>query len=126
MADVEVKDNSNNIHQINVDTMPDGSQTQAVKLQLGNDGEDGGYLSSTNPISVFLGMMVKSAMKQMARLTFDGSGQLRATVSGTIGISGNQTIGTVYTANVGYGDNGKPATSIIVTRKPTTNNFVRT
>lgn len=122
MADVEVKDNSNNIHQINVDTMPDGSQTQAVKLQLGNEGEDGGYLSASNPISVFLGMLVKSAMKQMARLSFDGSGQLRATVV----LSPNQTLGTVTTANVGYGDNGKPATSIIVTRKPTTNNLVRT
>ena len=42
MNDVSIKDNDNVIHQINVDTLKDNTDTQVIKIQLGNAGEDGG------------------------------------------------------------------------------------
>ena len=125
MPDVEVKDNSNVIHQINVDTLGDGSQTQAVKLQMGDEGVDGGYVSSNNPLYVALDFLVRGMMKRLGKLTYDASGQLR--IGGSVGISSGTitTLSTMTTGNICYGDAGKAATNIIVTRRPTVYNLVR-
>ena len=50
--DVAVKDNNEAVHQINTDVLSDGSETQIVKLQLGDEGVDGGTASKQNPIMV--------------------------------------------------------------------------
>lgn len=124
MVNVEVKDNANNIHQMNADSVSSG-ETQVVKLQLGDSGTDEGFVSSNNPLSVFVDFLVKSALRQLSKLSFDTSGQLRATVSGTVGLSSNQTLGTLTTGNISIGDAGKPATSIMYTRPATETNLIR-
>ena len=49
--------------------------------------------------------------------SFDSSSQLRTAISGSVGLSSNQTLGTVTTANIGIGDMGKPATSLMIGRQ---------
>lgn len=124
MVNVEVKDNANTIHQMNADAVSSG-ETQVVKLQVGDAGTDEGFVSSNNPLSVFVDFLVKSALRQLSKLSFDGSGQLRATVAGTVGLSSNQTLGTLTTGNISFGDAGKPATNIIYTRRTTETNLIR-
>lgn len=124
MVNVEVKDNANNIHQMNADSVSSG-ETQVVKLQLGDSGTDEGFVSSKNPLSVFVDFLVKSALRQLSKLSFDTSGQLRTAVSGTVGLSSNQTLGTVTTGNISIGDAGKTGTSIMYKRLATEVNLIR-
>lgn len=127
MVNVEVKDNANNIHQMNADSVSSG-ETQVVKLQLGDSGTDEGFVSSNNPLSVFVDFLVKSALRQLSKLSFDTSGQLRTAVSGTVGLSSNQTLGTVTTmttGNISIGDAGKTGTNVMYTRLATEVNLIR-
>ena len=101
-----------------------GVHFQKVKITQGDDGLDGGLVSSNNPLYVALDFLVRGMMKRLGKLTYDSSGQLRTAVSGSVGISGTPNT-NVTTGNIGYGDAGKTATNIIVTRRPTIYNLVR-
>ena len=50
--EVQVLDNASHIHNINVDTLADSTDTQIVKLQLGSAGVDGGLVTPSNPLPV--------------------------------------------------------------------------
>lgn len=50
--DVAVKDNNEAVHNINTDVLADSSETQIIKIQMGNSGVDEGFASSTNPLFV--------------------------------------------------------------------------
>ncbi len=104
-GDVEVKDNANTVHQINTDVLGDSSETQIVKLQLGDAGYDAGVISKQNPLPVELVGLFKRLFNSLCKLTYDVSGQLRTVVNGSVTVSGSLT--TVTTANVGFGDSGK-------------------
>lgn len=107
-GDVEVKDNANTVHQINTDVLGDSSETQIVKLQLGDAGYDAGVISKQNPLPIELVGLFKRLFNSLCKLTYDVSGQLRTVVTGSVTVSGSlTTLTTVTTANVGFGDSGK-------------------
>ena len=108
--DVAVKDNNEAVHNINTDVLEDGSETQAVKLQLGDVGRDGGYASQHNPVPVELVGFFKRLFLVFGRFSFDTASQLRTAVSGSVSISGTPTT-NVTTGNIGIGDWGKPSTA---------------
>ena len=113
-GDIEVKDNANTVHQINTDVLADGGETQIVKLQLGDAGVDGGYASQQNPIPVELMGFFRRLFLVFGRFSFDGTSQLRTTVSGYVSVSSGTvtTVGTMTTGNIGLGDWGKNATAM--------------
>lgn len=107
-GDVEVKDNANTVHQINTDVLGDSSETQIVKLQLGDAGYDAGVISKQNPLPIELVGLFKRLFNSLCKLTYDVSGQLRTVVTGSVTVGGSlTTLTTVTTANVGFGDSGK-------------------
>lgn len=108
--DVSIKDNDNNIHNINVDTLQDGSDSQVIKLQLGDAGADGGYASRFNPIPVEMVGFFKRLFLVFGRFSFDTTSQLRTVVTGSVSISGTPTT-NVTTGNIGIGDWGKASTA---------------
>ena len=107
--DVSVKDNNEAIHQINTDVLPDGSETQIVKLQLGDEGVDGGTASKQNPIMIEVGGLFKTIRALFGKFSFDGTSALRT--SGSVSVSSG-TVTTVTTGNIGIGDWGKLATAM--------------
>lgn len=109
--DVAVKDNNEAIHQINTDVLSDGSETQIVKLQLGDEGVDGGTASKQNPIMVEVGGLFKTIRALFGKFSFDGTSQLRTSVSGSVSITGTAST-NVTTGNIGIGDWGKLATAM--------------
>ena len=109
--DVVVKDNNEAIHQINTDVLSDGSETQIVKLQLGDEGVDGGTASKQNPIMVEVGGLFKTIRALFGKFSFDGTSQLRTSVSGSVSITGT-AVTNVTTGNIGIGDWGKLATAM--------------
>ena len=109
--DVAVKDNNEAVHQINTDVLSDGSETQIVKLQLGDEGVDGGTASKQNPIMVEVGGLFKTIRALFGKFSFDGTSQLRTSVSGSVSITGT-ALTNVTTGNIGIGDWGKLATAM--------------
>ena len=111
--DVSVKDNNEAVHNINTDVLEDGSETQAVKLQLGDVGRDGGYASQHNPVPVELVGFFKRLFLVFGRFSFDTASQLRTAVSGSVSISGTAAtnVTTMTTGNIGIGDWGKASTA---------------
>ena len=112
--DVAVKDSNEAIHQINTDVLPDGSETQAVKLQMGDAGSDGGYASRFNPIPVEMVGFFKRLFLVFGRFSFDTTSALRT--SGAVTVSSGTvttvtTVGTMTTGNIGLGDWGKASTA---------------
>ena len=109
--DVAVKDSNEAIHQINTDVLPDGSETQVVKLQLGDVGSDGGYASRFNPIPVEMVGFFKRLFLVFGRFSFDTTSALRT--SGAVSVSSGTvtTVGTMTTGNIGLGDWGKASTA---------------
>lgn len=105
MADVVVKDSSSVQHLINTDTNPDGSETQVVKLQLGNAGEDGGLASFRNPLPTEESGLTRLLFKIFGRFSFGTSSALRTEISNspTVTVSSG-------TVTVGFGDAGKSST----------------
>ena len=103
--DVSVKDSNEAIHQINTDVLPDGSETQAVKLQLGDVGSDGGFVSRFNPIPVEMVGFFKRLFLVFGRFSFDTTSQLRTAVTGSVSISG------MNVGNISIGDWGKASTA---------------
>lgn len=55
---------------------------------------------------------LKNVLSAITRLTVDASWQLRAVVSGTVGVSTITTLTTLTTWNIGIWDSGKVATMI--------------
>jgi hypothetical protein len=112
--DVAVKDNNEAVHNINTDVLEDGSETQAVKLQLGDVGRDGGYASQHNPVPVELMGFFRRLFLVFGRFSFDTASQLRTAVSGSVSISGTAAtnVTTMTTGNIGIGDWGKLATAM--------------
>ena len=108
--DVAVKDNNEAVHQINTDVLPDGGETQAIKLQLGDAGVDSGYASQYNPIPVEMVGFFKRLFLVFGRFSFDTTSQLRTVVTGSVSISGTPTT-NVTTGNIGIGDWGKASTA---------------
>jgi hypothetical protein len=112
-------------HQVNTDTIG-ATETQLVKMQLGDPGASEGPVSSSNPMPVS-GSVIEWALRRMARLlggfSFDTTSQLRvipATHAVTISsgtVTTVTTCGTVTTGNMGMGDMGKPASSMMCTRQ---------
>ena len=109
--DVAVKDSNEAIHQINTDVLGDGSETQVVKLQLGDAEADGGYASRFNPIPVEMVGFFKRLFLVFGRFSFDTTSALRT--SGAVSVSSGTvtTVTTVTTGNVGLGDWGKASTA---------------
>ena len=112
--DVSIKDNDNNVHNINVDTLSDNSETQVVKLQLGDASVDGGYASKFNPVPVEMVGFFKRLFVVFGRLSFDTSSALRT--SGAVTVSSGtvttvSTVSSMTTGNIGIGDWGKAATA---------------
>lgn len=105
--EVSIKDNDNNIHNINVDTLQDGSDSQVIKLQLGDAGADGGYASRFNPIPVEMVGFFKRLFLVFGRFSFDTTSQLRTVVGGTV----STNVTTMTTGNIGIGDWGKASTA---------------
>ena len=105
--DVAVKDSNEAIHQINTDVLPDGSETQAVKLQLGDVGSDEGFASRSNPIPVEMVGFFKRLFLVFGRFSFGTSSALRTEISNTPSVS----ISGTPTTNVGLGDWGKASTA---------------
>ena len=105
--DVSVKDSNEAIHQINTDVLPDGSETQVVKLQAGAEGVDGGLVNIQNPMPVELGGLFKTIRALFGKFSFDTSSQLRTVVSGYI-----STVSTVSTANTGISSWGLANTAM--------------
>ena len=106
--EVSIKDNDNNIHNINVDTLQDGSDSQVIKLQLGDAGADGGYASRFNPIPVEMVGFFKRLFLVFGRLSFSTNSSLRVDCGGTsVAISGTPN----FNGNMGLGDWGKASTA---------------
>lgn len=105
--DVSIKDNDNNIHDINVDTLQDGSDSQVIKLQLGDAGADGGYASRFNPIPVEMVGFFKRLFLVFGRFSFGTSSALRTEISNSPSVS---IIGTP-SINIGLGEWGKASTA---------------
>lgn len=110
--DVSVKDSADVTHSISVDTLPDGSDTQVVKLQLGGVGMDGGYASQHNPIPIELVGLFKRLFSVFGRFSFGTSSALRTEIANTPSVSINGTPSvTMTTGNIGIGDWSKAATT---------------
>ena len=111
MNDVSIKDNDNVIHQINVDTLKDNTDTQVIKLQLGNAGEDGGLASFSNPLPTEESGLTRLLFKIFGRFSFGTTSALRTEVSNSPSVTIlSGTVTTVSTGNVGFGDAGKSST----------------
>ena len=94
-----------NIITLTYDTV---SMNNTDKLQI--------WVEDTNPIIVTICSVLNIIKHAVGRITFDTLNQLRAVVSGTVAISSGtiNTVGAMTTGNIGIGDMGKPATSILV------------
>ena len=111
MNDVSIKDNDNVIHQINVDTLKDNTDTQVIKLQLGNAGEDGGLASVDNPIPTQESGILRLLHRVFGRFSFGTTSALRTEISNSPSVTIlSGTVTTVSTGNVGFGDAGKSST----------------
>lgn len=114
MADVSIKDNDNLIHQINVDTLSDNTDTQIVKLQIGNTGENGGLVSFDNPIPTQESGFLRLLHMVFGRFSFGATSALRTEISNTPAVTISSgtvtTVTTMTTGNVGFGDSGKAST----------------
>ena len=114
MNDVSIKDNNNVIHQINVDTLKDNTDTQVVKLQLGNAGENGGLASVDNPIPTQESGILRLLHRVFGRFSFGTTSALRTEISNTPAVTISSgtvtTVTTMTTGNVGFGDAGKSST----------------
>ena len=111
MNDVSIKDNDNVIHQINVDTLSDNTDTQVVKLQLGNAGENGGLASVDNPIPTQESGILRLLHRVFGRFSFGTTSALRTEISNSPSVTIlSGTVTTVSTGNVGFGDAGKSST----------------
>ena len=110
---VSLKDADNVSHHMQTDVLPSGEESQAVKLQLGNTGVDGGYASQNNPIPVELMGFFRRLFLVFGRFSFDVTSQLRTVVSGSVSISGTAAtnVTTMTTGNIGIGDWGKASTA---------------
>lgn len=120
MADVAVKDSSAVQHLINTDTNPDGSETQVVKLQVGNEGQNGGLVSGDNPLPVTLSVYFKRMFQIFGRMRFSSSSDLYVNVTSLPTLSTVTTVTTVSTmttGNIGFGDTGKAATAMLTSQQ---------
>lgn len=72
--DVSVKDSNEAVHNINTDLLPDDSETQIVKIQLGAVGADDGLLSSSNhlPVVDTLSKAILEAINGKIQINEDG------------------------------------------------------
>ena len=82
---VSLKDADNVSHHMQTDVLPSGEESQAVKLQLGDAGVDGGYASQQNPIPVELMGFFRRLFLVFGRFSFDTTSQLRTAVTGAVG-----------------------------------------
>ena len=117
MADVAVKDSSAVQHLINTDTNPDGSETQVVKLQVGNEGQNGGLVSGDNPLPVTLSVYFKRMFQIFGRMRFSSSSDLYVNVTSLPTLSTVSTVSTITTGNIGFGDTGKAATAMLTSQQ---------
>ena len=111
---VSLKDADNVSHHMQTDTLPSGEESQAVKLQLGDAGVDGGYASQHNPIPVELMGFFRRLFLVFGRFSFSANSSLRVDCGGTsVTISGTPTttVTTMTTGNIGIGDWGKASTA---------------
>jgi hypothetical protein len=98
-----------------------GVQFQKVKHTLGDDGQDAGTVSNTNPLPTDLVGVFKRLFQVFGRMGFDSTSSLRVMISNTPAVtvssgtvttvSAVTTVSTVTTGNIGLGDIGKPATA---------------
>lgn len=102
-----------NIITLNYDTT---TMDSSDKLQI--------WVEDTNPLIVTLSNYLNIIKHAVGRLSFDPSSQLRTATSGSLA-----SVTTVSTANVGFGDIGKPITSTMVINQAynvaNSKNFIR-
>lgn len=106
-----------------------GVHYQKVKLVNGDDGVDGGTTSTTNPLVVQeAGWITKALMKVFGRFSFDSVSALRTSTVVT-SLPTINTVNTIVTGNIGFGDAGKASTiqqnSANVFGNTNSRNFVR-
>lgn len=119
-GNVPVKDSSAVNHLINTDVNPDGSETQVVKLQVGNEGQNGGLVSGDNPLPVTLSVYFKRMFQIFGRMRFSSSSDLYVNVTSLPTLSTVTTVTTVSTmttGNIGFGDIGKAATAMLTSQQ---------
>lgn len=116
-GDIKVKGSDATEHTISSDTIGT-NQTQVVKTQLGDAGEDGGFVSNHNPMPVEMAGFFKRLFLVFGRFSFGTSSALRTEISNTpsVSISGTPTM-NVTTGNIGFGDTGKASTVQQITQQ---------
>lgn len=90
------------------------SQNYTTRTETGADGQETQIVSDKG----VLGALTR-LFNVLRFFSFDPTSQLRVTAAGTVGISSGTvtTVGTVTTGNMGIGDMGKPATSLMMGRQ---------
>ena len=116
-GNVPVRDSSAVNHLINTDVNPDGSETQVVKLQVGNEGQNGGLVSGDNPLPVTLSVYFKRMFQIFGRMRFSPSSDLYVNVTSLPTLSTVTTVSTMTTGNIGFGDIGKAATAMLTSQQ---------
>lgn len=86
-------------------------QNYTTRTETGTDGQETQLISDKG----VLGALTR-LFNVLRFFSFDSSSQLRATVAGSVTVSSG-TVTTVTTGNMGMGDMGKPATSLMMGRQ---------
>lgn len=111
MSGIPIKGSDNNTYITRTETSADGQETQVI--------------------SGIADWILNRLLRAVSRLTFDVSNQLR--VAGPVTVSSGTvttvttcgTVTTMATGNMGMGDMGKPATSMVFSRQLTTSSTGR-
>lgn len=100
-------------------------QTYVTRTETGSDGQE------TQVVNSISDWIISRLLRAVSRLTYDASNQLR--VAGPVTVSSGTvttvttcgTVTTMTTGNMGIGDMGKPATSMVFSRQLTTSSTGR-
>ncbi len=118
-GDIKVKGSDTVEHTITSDTIGT-NQTQVIKVQMGDAGEDGGFVNKNNPLPIEMAGFFKRLFLVFGRFSFDTTSALRTSgavtvSSGTVTTVG--TVGTMTTGNIGFGDSGKASTIMQISQQ---------
>lgn len=115
-GDIKVKGSDTVEHTISSDTIGT-NQTQVIKVQMGDAGEDDGFVNKNNPLPVEMVGFFKRLFLVFGRFSFDTTSALRT--SGSVSVSSGTvtTVGTMTTGNIGFGDSGKASTIMQISQQ---------
>lgn len=115
-GDIKVKGSDTVEHTISSDTIGT-NQTQVIKVQMGDAGEDGGFVNKNNPLPVEMVGFFKRLFLVFGRFSFDTTSALRTSGAVTVSNGTVTTVGTMTTGNIGFGDSGKPSTIMQISQQ---------